>query len=335
MSSSSAATPSLSDATIDQLFELNPALAHCNLRMDKATQKGSAIDVIRMVTSCDVKRASEYLCRLSPELSAKCGQLRINGKGKLTPVADASTLVEIVWELPGKAAKVFRRQSAHLIARYLGADRTLIDEIEARFERVPAAAQAFMQAHVERPEVAPLSDDERMRIRKRKLQDLEDFELDSKIAREINAHAELLQMRETQRVAHQKLMAVERAELGTNPLILALMNADAHIKSVVNDYMKQGLLSLTYTGEATTTELKQHDFCSDFTALSQEMGFGIPSRSRLITMGKVTAKKFREKFGEEPEVTIKYVNGANRPVKTYRLEYLEWVKDRVRETMTA
>jgi hypothetical protein len=33
------------------------------------------------------------------ELTSKFDHIRINGKGKITPVADASTLVEIVWDL--------------------------------------------------------------------------------------------------------------------------------------------------------------------------------------------------------------------------------------------
>jgi hypothetical protein len=109
---------SWSDVTLDQLLELNPALAQCNIRVDKESQQGSTIDVIRLVTGSDVKRASENMSRLSSELTARCGQLRINGKGRITPVADAPTLIEIIWELPGKAAKSFRRQSAHLVARY-------------------------------------------------------------------------------------------------------------------------------------------------------------------------------------------------------------------------
>ena len=119
------------------------------------------IDVIQLMSGKSSNHAGEAFRRLGPDLVARCERLRIHGKGKLTPVADATTLLEIIWELPGKAAKAFRRQSAHVIARYLGADRTLIDDIEARYERVPVATQAFMQAHVERPEVAPLMPDMR------------------------------------------------------------------------------------------------------------------------------------------------------------------------------
>ena len=36
-------------------------------------------------------------------------KIRINGKGRETPVADAATLIEIAWLCPGKAAVALRR----------------------------------------------------------------------------------------------------------------------------------------------------------------------------------------------------------------------------------
>jgi hypothetical protein len=147
----------MSEFTLDQLVELNPAFAQCRIRVDVETQKGSAIDVICLVTGQQAKHACQTFGRLDEKFTTNCGNLRINGKGKLTPVGDGPTLIKIIWELPGKVAMAFRRQSAHLVARYLGADRSLIDEIEARYERVPVSAQAFMQAHVKRPEVTFIS----------------------------------------------------------------------------------------------------------------------------------------------------------------------------------
>ncbi|KAG5179318.1 hypothetical protein JKP88DRAFT_327157 [Tribonema minus] len=47
-----------------------------------------------------------------------------------TPCADARTLVEIVWSLPGKPARAFRRTSATTVCRVLGGDVSLVDEIE-------------------------------------------------------------------------------------------------------------------------------------------------------------------------------------------------------------
>ena len=111
---------------------MNPALTNSNIRIDKATLQASVLDVIRLITGQNAKGASKIIERLV-KLS-KCRQLRINGKGKLTPVCDASTMVDIIWELPGKAAKVFRRQCAHYIVRILGGDASLVEEMRNRAE---------------------------------------------------------------------------------------------------------------------------------------------------------------------------------------------------------
>lgn len=107
-----------------------------NIRVDAATKKGSVIDVIRIVCpEIPSNQASTSLTRLAseyPHLASSCCQLRIGGKGKLTPCADAKTLVEIVWLLPGKAAREFRRSSAQTVCRVLGGDLRLVQEIEAR-----------------------------------------------------------------------------------------------------------------------------------------------------------------------------------------------------------
>ena len=113
-----------------------------NIRVDLASRTGSVIDVIRLVNpetssnqaSCTFKRLATEL----PELAASCCQLRINGKGKLTPCADAKLLVEIVWSLPGKAARAFRRTSARAVCRVLGGDLSLVDEMEGRCRALQA-----------------------------------------------------------------------------------------------------------------------------------------------------------------------------------------------------
>ena len=64
-------------------------------------------------------------------------------KGKKTPVCDAATMVEIIWELPGKAAKAFRRQCAHYIVRILGGDASLVEEMKDRADVSTSSQQDF------------------------------------------------------------------------------------------------------------------------------------------------------------------------------------------------
>jgi hypothetical protein len=104
-----------------------------SIRVDDGTRMGSVIDVIRLVNpNLSSSNAGHTLTKLGIDTGIRYDQLRINGKGKLTPVADARTLVEIVWSLPGKAARDFRRSSAQTVCRVLGGDLSLVQEIEAR-----------------------------------------------------------------------------------------------------------------------------------------------------------------------------------------------------------
>ena len=96
-------------AMVDGILAECPALSQIKIRVDKKTQQASVIDIIRMVTGKNSNRSSEMLRRLKNEVTAQCVQLRINGKGRETACATAPVCIEIIWELPGKAAKAFRR----------------------------------------------------------------------------------------------------------------------------------------------------------------------------------------------------------------------------------
>ncbi|KAG5179779.1 hypothetical protein JKP88DRAFT_158368, partial [Tribonema minus] len=122
------------------------------IRVDTATNQGSVIDVIRLVNPNPTSgNAANVLANLTKDVTLNYSHLRINAKGKPTPCADAKTLVEIVWSLPGKAAREFRRTSAKTVCRVLGGDLSIVQEIEKRHHTLQQteggrAAQAFMLA---------------------------------------------------------------------------------------------------------------------------------------------------------------------------------------------
>lgn len=94
-------------------------------------------DVIQFVTQGNPAYSARILARMCEqhtELHPKWMKLRINGKGRETPVADAATLVEIAWLCPGKAAVQFRRKGAETVCRMLGGDLTLVDEIQHKHD---------------------------------------------------------------------------------------------------------------------------------------------------------------------------------------------------------
>ncbi|KAL3143130.1 hypothetical protein ABBQ38_003399 [Trebouxia sp. C0009 RCD-2024] len=114
------------------------------IRVDRATQKGSVYDVIRLVTKKKGGDTVQTFSRIQNrynEFITKCVKLRINGKGRETPVADAATLVEVAWLCPGKAAVAFRRKGAESVCRMLGGDLTLVDEIQRRHTEVAGTAE--------------------------------------------------------------------------------------------------------------------------------------------------------------------------------------------------
>ena len=114
------------------------------IRVDQATQKGSVYDVIQAVLYGNVRNSAQTFARLitqHPSISPRCYKLRINGKGRVTPVADAPTLIEVAWLLPGKTATEFRRKGAESVCRLLGGDLSLVDEVQRRHAQVAGTAE--------------------------------------------------------------------------------------------------------------------------------------------------------------------------------------------------
>ena len=133
-------------------MDLIESMDSSSIRVDKSSKTGSVKDVIRMVLGCSSSAAATTLSRLfvaSEAMVTRCDNIRIQGKGKPTPCADAKTLMEIVWLLPGKKAHAFRRQSSEKVCRLLGGDLSLVSEIEARHTSLQSteegrATQAFL-----------------------------------------------------------------------------------------------------------------------------------------------------------------------------------------------
>ena len=114
------------------------------IRVDQATQKGSVYDVVHIICNRPGNYASQTFSRLErahPELTPKWCKLKIDGKGRATPAADAATLVEIAWLCPGHAAAAFRRKGAESVCRMLGGDLSMVDEIQRRHAQVAGTAE--------------------------------------------------------------------------------------------------------------------------------------------------------------------------------------------------
>ena len=114
----------------DHAASLFPCRAECNWviscsramasitaskQIHAGTQIGPVTDMIRLVHQCNVPWNE-----LGTELGTRCPTLRFNNQGQATPCADACTLVETVWALPGTAAREIRRASTEIEAAAAG-----------------------------------------------------------------------------------------------------------------------------------------------------------------------------------------------------------------------
>lgn len=123
-------------------------------RIDEASGKGSVIDVIKIVCPGATRDYANKALRrviakdrdeqekagqnettsnsISPCIANRVDYIRINGKGQITPVSDAKTIIEIIWLLPGRATREFRRRSAEIKCRVLRGDTSICAEIKSR-----------------------------------------------------------------------------------------------------------------------------------------------------------------------------------------------------------
>lgn len=116
---------------VEKIKILTPRDIIKQIRWDETSNKGSVLDVIKMVTgNANEREIFSRLRKTFPDVVRKCDNLKFPGKGQRdTPVADAVTLVEISYICPGKVAAQSRRLGAEVLCRALAGDLSLIDDI--------------------------------------------------------------------------------------------------------------------------------------------------------------------------------------------------------------
>lgn len=134
-----------------------------DIRVDEPTGLGSIHDVINLMcpemsddyaakTLSRIIEKEEREATLSRQgrhdgsmtqdsLGDRIKKLQINGTRRFTPVGDAKTMIEIIWLLPARQAKDFRRRSAETICRVLGGDKSICREIEQRCSRLQSSEE--------------------------------------------------------------------------------------------------------------------------------------------------------------------------------------------------
>lgn len=109
------------------------------IRYDEASKMASVYDVIGIIVECDIKNINKYFLPLDEELRKRCQMIRINGKGRLTPVADDETMKKIMVAVIGQVRIPGQKKEEWL--RIIGVDAIVLKSyMEPEILRVLVAA---------------------------------------------------------------------------------------------------------------------------------------------------------------------------------------------------
>lgn len=276
-------------------MSLTPSDILQRIRFDPGQKIGSVYDVVQLVMRCHSGVASRNwtsILKSYPEVSQKVILFKFPGQGqRLTPCAPTSTLVEIAWLCPGRAAKEFRRQGAVTLCRALGGDLSLIDEIRERHGLVNAQEQEMLLAGtgVTAAEAngQAIEDPEERRQRLRRMS------ADTK-AIEVSTQKTALNVFE-----HLRVLEAEAAEERDK-----MYFKDAAFNYIQNIFPSTRAIEGTQNAPLTIS------------TVAMEMGIRL-SREQNKIAGMSASRLYREQHGTAPPKHSQFVDGAVRKVNTY------------------
>jgi hypothetical protein len=318
---------------VDELLESNPSLKLNKIRIDDETKMGSVIDVIKMVIGASSDYASTVFNRLPADLLSKIVYLKINKKGKDTPVADAPTLVEIIWALPGKSAREFRRQSAHYICRVLAGDVSLAVEIEERFKSTPTSTSEFLMANVERPVMSPVAEAEVVR----RTLELQTMVIDGQPYtmpnQDMSLEMKQILQQEIEGALTRRRDLLERDHLHKKARIIeSTMDLTTKMHPSLQIALNDRISSLIMESAIGTEILKIEapKWLPEFSSLMESIHMKYDN-TRLTKIGKLVSKEFKQRFpDQEIQKVEKHVNGAIRLVNVYEDIHRDWIMEIIR-----
>lgn len=245
-------------------------------------------DMIMCVCGKDQHDAARTWREMNPGRVSEVGQYLSNfqfpGKGQSEqPVITFVGALKLVMFLPGEAAKKHRSAMADILRRYFAGDASLIDEIEANQASDSPIAQMARASLASEPALEDAVD----RKRKRERED-----------------QELLQLK----VSNVSLFANTMALINPN------WRDDARLRLQTEDWLKNVALS-SGVGAITNGEAAV-DRPISVSEIAQEMGYRL-SHGQQISIGRVVAAKYYERYNEEPSWHYQWVQGQQRKVKSY------------------
>ena len=287
-------------------------LSQFPIRITPDKKQASVIDAIVSCAGYTPKRASEIVARMtSSENENKIDYYRFSGSTRQTPVADAQTCVRILWTIGGEKAKKLRKDCSIQICRLLGADSSLIKEIELKSESIPEVAKQFFMESVK----SASTEEEANVVQKRKASVLEtDLDLEERNL--------LLEERREKIKSLSQSNTLTSLDIYNRTQQMDIFKNDAHLQSLARDILVNGLM------KPGIPLIRQLPFCPDLSEILKTLSY-LPKPGEMSKIGRALAKKYREEFREEPPTTNKYINGSIRMVKTYPAHHEVWVRNTV------
>lgn len=293
-----------------------------------------AVDLVMLASGKNKNDAGKDLRDLKDSTfsTAKFTVRTLPGKGnaniKLVSLHDA---IELFMVLPGKLAKETRSKFADVIRRYLGGDKSLITEIEANAASDSPIAQ-LARASLDVPAVgAAMSPDEPGVSKKRERDTLS---LDLVLAER------KLRLEEGEFRLKEREKALEHMNRGMDLMdsLKERTNIDERTKLQFEDHIKNVILSASSHFSPARAITNGAPAANDTESLSVsvlvgELGYKCSDRE-IINIGRAMAKKYREKYQQEPPKHKQYVKGNYIPVNSYMERDRSLMEEAVREIMS-
>ena len=199
------------------------------------------------------------------------------------PVITFPGAIKLLMFLPGEKAKTHRSTMVSILTRYFAGDPSLLNEIEANaLSESPIAQMARASLQVENSEL--------LLERKRK-REIEEAEL------------------------HNKKLSNVTLFTSTMSLINPNWRDDTRLRLQTEDWLKNVAfnpeMAAITNGEAAPTSKS-----ISVTQVARELGYNL-NHANQIKVGRLVATKYRAKYDAEPPTHTQWVDGAERPVKSY------------------
>lgn len=286
-----------------------PALP--SIRIDRGTNKGSVYDTIKVVTGANSNHCVQQfirLCEQKPDYLQKTTKIYINGAGRLTPVADAATLIELVWDLPGKPAREFCRASADKVRRLMGGDVSLVNEIEQRHSEIAGTDEEMFLLGSNSRSGSDLVEPTPMM-----LYELEMKKLEQRGIELAQRSFELELEAPTKRLKIVKEWKTSLEDLGAFT-VTDLVHCQAAIRMTVSAPDQPLRIE-----DGNQCEFKEYTL-SEYLQLEKNKVVNFKS---LTQPGKALAEMYREVAKKEPGTKLIEVNGRATKVKAYTDEQIQ------------